>query len=53
MTSRIVDYLVKSILFFCFDIYFILNPIILPNPREDNEQEPTFLEELATYILDE
>ena len=51
MTSLIVDYLAKSILFLCFDFYFIWNPLIPPIPRE--EQEPTFLEKLSRYILDE
>lgn len=52
MTSLIVDYLVKSIILFLFNFYFIWNPL---NIEEDNEakKEPTFLEELSTYILDE
>ena len=49
MTSIIVDYLVKSIILLIFDIYFIWNPLI---PEEnDDVKEPTFLEELSTYIL--
>ena len=53
MTSWMVDYLVKSILFLFFDFYFIWNPLIPPIPREEKEQSPTFLEELSMYILDE
>jgi hypothetical protein len=51
MTSLIVDYLAKSIIFFFFVIYYILNMIVPVNPREENES--TFLEDLSTYILDE
>ena len=49
MTSLIVDYLAKSILLFLFDFYFIWNPLDL----EEREKKPSFLEDLATYILDE
>jgi len=52
MTSLIVDYLAKSILLFLFDFYFIWNPLVLEEERE-KEKEPTFLEDLATYIFDE
>ena len=51
MTSIIVDYLVKSILLFLFDFYFMLNPLVPEN--RDREKKPTFLEEWTSFILDE
>ena len=52
MTSLIVDYLAKSILLFLFDFYFIWNPLVLEEEEREREKEPSFLEELSTYILD-
>lgn len=49
MTSLIVDYLVKSMFLFFFDFYFIWNPI----DAAENDNGPTFLEELSSFILDE
>jgi hypothetical protein len=51
MTSLIVDYLVKSIVLFLFDFYFIWNPLNIE--EDEKEKEPTFLEELSSFILDE
>ena len=49
----IIDYLVKSILFFFLDIYFILNNFVPVEIENENRKEPTFLEELSYFILDE
>ena len=51
MTSLIVDYLAKRIIFLFFDFYFIWNPLVPLN--ENREKNPTFLEKLSTFILDE
>ena len=53
MTSLIVDYLAKSILLFLFDFYFIWNPLVLEEDEKEEKKEPTYLEKLTSFILDE
>lgn len=53
MTSLIVDYLAKSIIFLFFDFYFIFNNFDPVEIENENRKEPAFLEKLSTYILDE
>ena len=48
-----VDYLAKSILFFFFDIYFIWNHFVPVEIENENRKEPTFLEDLSSFIFDE
>ena len=49
MTSIVVDYLVKSIIFLFFDYYFIWNPLVL---EENNDlKDPSILDKIINAIL--
>lgn len=52
MTFFVIEYLVKSITFFFFDIYFIWNNFDPVEIENENRKEPTFLQELSSFVLD-
>ena len=48
-----IDYYVKQIILFFFDIYYIMNFFVKREDINEKEAERTFLEELTSLILDE